>query len=69
MEDHTYSGTELVGTSSDGVSEAVENGMARAQKTLRNLDWFEVTNIRGRIEAGRVAQYQVTMKVGFRIED
>ena len=69
MEDHTYSVTELVGTSSDGVSEAVENGMARAQKTLRNLDWFEVTNIRGRIEAGRVAQYQVTMKVGFRIED
>jgi dodecin len=67
--DSTYSISELVGTSSEGVGEAVRNGVSRAQQTLRNLDWFEVTNIRGRLEDGRVAQYQVTMKVGFRIEE
>ena len=68
MSDATYKVTEVVGTSSESVQKAVRNGIARANKTLRNLDWFEVTDMRGRIADGRIAQYQVTMKVGFRLE-
>ena len=68
MTDRTYRVTEIVGTSPESVQQAIRNGVARADKTLRNLDWFEVTNVRGRIEDGRVAAYQVTLKVGFRLE-
>jgi flavin-binding protein dodecin len=69
MSDHTYRVTEIVGTSPDSVQQAIRNGVARAAKTLRNLDWFEATEIRGRIVDGQIEHFQVTMKVGFRIED
>ncbi|ALV53579.1 dodecin family protein [Streptomyces cellulosae] len=69
MSNHTYRVTEIVGTSPDGVDAAVRNGIERASQTLRNLDWFEVTQVRGQIEEGRVAHYQVGLKVGFRLEE
>jgi hypothetical protein len=69
MSDHTYRVTEIVGTSPDSIQQAIRNGVARASKTLRNLDWFETTEIRGQIIDGDVAHFQVTMKVGFRLED
>lgn len=69
MSDHTYRVTEIVGTSPDGIDAAVSNGIARAATTLRNLDWFEVTEIRGHLADGRIAHTQVTMKVGFRLDD
>lgn len=69
MTDRTYALTEIVGTSSDSVDEAVRNGIARASRTIRHLDWFEVTDIRGHIRDGEVRHFQVTMKVGFRLED
>jgi dodecin len=67
--DHTYKVTEIVGSSSTGVDDAIRSGITRASKTLRNLDWFEVTDIRGAMNEGAIAWYQVTMKVGFRLED
>jgi flavin-binding protein dodecin len=69
MANHTYRVTEIVGTSPDGVDQAIRNGLSRAAETLRNLDWFEVVSQRGEIEDGHVAHFQVTMKVGFRLED
>jgi flavin-binding protein dodecin len=67
--DHTYKISEIVGSSAVGVDDAIKNGIGRAAKTLRNLDWFEVTDIRGAMNEGAIAWYQVTMKVGFRLED
>jgi flavin-binding protein dodecin len=67
--DHTYRITEIVGTSRDGIEPAIANGVSRASKTLRNLDWFEVTEVRGQIRDGEVAYYQVGLKVGFRLEE
>ena len=69
MSNHTYRVTEIVGTSHEGVDDAIRNGIARASQTLRNLDWFEVTQVRGQIENGQVKHYQVTLKIGFRLED
>ncbi|MET7442273.1 dodecin [Streptomyces sp. NPDC004082] len=69
MSNHTYRVTEIVGTSTEGVDQAVRNGIARASQTLRNLDWFEVTQVRGQIENGQIEHYQVGLKVGFRLED
>jgi dodecin len=69
MSDRTYVMNEIVGTSSDSVDDALRNGIARASRTLRNLDWFQVVEVRGAIADGEVAHYQVTMKVGFRLED
>ncbi|WP_326794750.1 dodecin family protein [Streptomyces sp. NBC_01808] len=69
MSDHTYRITEIVGSSHAGVDDAVRNGVARASQTLRNLDWFEVTQVRGQLENGAVAHWQVCLKVGFRLED
>jgi dodecin len=69
MSDHTYRVTEIVGTSPESVHQAIRNGVARAAQTLRNLDWFEATDIRGQIADGEVKHFQVTMKVGFRLED
>ncbi|GAA3030310.1 dodecin [Streptosporangium longisporum] len=69
MTDRTYRVTEVVGTSGDSVEAAVRNGVRRAAQTLRHLDWFEVTEIRGHIEGGEVGHFQVSMKVGFRLED
>jgi dodecin len=67
--DHTYRGIELVGTSETSVSDAIDSAIARAGKTLRNLRWFEVAQVRGHIEEGKVAHYQVTLKVGFTMEE
>jgi len=69
MTDRTYRVTEIVGTSPDGIEQAVRNAVHRAAQTLRHLDWFQVTEIRGQIEDGEVAHYQVGLKVGFRLED
>ncbi|GAA2068934.1 dodecin family protein [Aeromicrobium halocynthiae] len=69
MSNRTYRITEIVGTSPDGVTEAIENGIRRAGKTLRHLDWFEVEGIRGHIVDTDVEHYQVTLKLGFRLED
>ena len=69
MANRTYRVTEIVGTSPDSVQEAIRNGVDRAAKTLRNLDWFEATEIRGQIVDGAVEHFQVTMKVGFRLEE
>ena len=67
--DHTYKITEIVGSSAEGIDDAIKNGIGRAAKTLRNLDWFEVTDIRGYLQDGVVGHVQVTMKLGFRLED
>ena len=69
MTDRTYRVTEIVGTSPESVETAIRNGVRRASQTLRHLDWFEVREVRGQIEDGEVAHFQVTMKVGFRLED
>jgi flavin-binding protein dodecin len=67
--EHTYKISEIVGSSAEGVDDAIRNGIGRAAKTLRNLDWFEVTDIRGAMNGDSIAWYQVTMKVGFRLDD
>jgi dodecin len=69
MSNHTYRVTEIVGSSPSSIDDALRNGLSRASRTLRNLDWFEVRDIRGRLEDGQLAHVQVTMKVGFRLED
>ena len=69
MSDRTYRVTEIVGTSTESLQQAVRNGVARAGQTIRHLDWFEVTEIRGHIVDGEVEHFQVSMKVGFRLED
>lgn len=69
MSNRTYRISEIVGTSPEGVTEAIENGIARAGQTLRHLDWFEVQGIRGQIVDTDVSHYQVTLKIGFRLED
>ena len=69
MSEHTYKVTEIVGSSSEGIDAAIRSGIARASDSLRHLGWFEVTDIRGHLEDGAVAHYQVTMKVGFRLDD
>lgn len=69
MSSRTYRVTEIVGTSPDGIDQAVKNGIGRASKTLRHVDWFEVTQVRGHLVEGEVEHFQVTMKLGFRLED
>ena len=69
MTDHVYKSVEVTGSSTEGVKDAIDRAIAKAAETLRNLDWFEVMDIRGHIEDGRVAHYQVTLKIGFRLED
>ncbi|MER8037681.1 dodecin [Streptomyces hydrogenans] len=69
MSNHTYRVTEIVGTSTEGVDQAIRNGIERASQTLRGLDWFEVTQVRGHLVDGRIEHYQVGLKVGFRLED
>lgn len=69
MSDNVYSVSEIVGTSPDGVEAAVRNALSRARKTLRNLDWFETTEIRGHLgDDGEIKHWQVTLKLGFRME-
>jgi flavin-binding protein dodecin len=67
-EGKVYRVTEVVGTSTDGVKEAVENAVRRANATLRNLDWFEVVEVRGTIREGEVGEFQVAVKIGFKLE-
>ncbi|MFJ2113259.1 MULTISPECIES: dodecin [unclassified Streptomyces] len=69
MSHHTYRVTEIVGTSHEGVDDAIRNGVGRAARTLRGLDWFQVTEVRGHIVDGDIEHYQVGLKVGFRLED
>jgi hypothetical protein len=69
MTDNTYRITEIVGSSPESVQQAIRNGIARASQTIRNLDWFEATEIRGHIADGEIQHFQVTLKVGFRLED
>ena len=65
----TYRVTEIVGTSSVSVDDAMRNGIRRASQTIRHLDWFEVTQVRGAIQDGEIDHIQVGMKLGFRLED
>lgn len=69
MADHVYKTIELVGSSTKGVDEAIRTAITKASETLRNLRWFEVVETRGHIEGGRIAHWQVTLKVGFTLED
>ena len=69
MSNHVYRVTEIVGSSPDSLDAAIRNGATRAAKTLHHLDWFEVTNIRGNFNDENLAYFQVTMKVGFRLDD
>jgi len=64
----TYKKIEIVGTSPESFARAVDSGITKARETLRNLDWFEVTELRGRIDDGKVAEYQVSLKLGMRLE-
>ena len=69
MSDHVYKTIEITGSSTDGVNQAIDRAVVKAAETIRGLDWFEVTSVRGQIENGAVAHYQVTLKLGFRLED
>ena len=66
--DHVYKTTEVTGSSSDGIEAAVRNAVARTAKSVRNLRWFEVTDIRGHVEGDAVAHWQVTVKIGFTLD-
>lgn len=66
--DHVYRKTELVGSSATSLSDAIETAIDRASRTLRHIEWFEVSEIRGQVKDGKVGHYQVVMKVGFRVE-
>ena len=69
MSDNVYSITEIVGTSPESTDAAIRNAVARASQTLRNLDWFEVTEVRGYLEDGAIQHFQVRLKVGFRLDE
>jgi dodecin len=69
MSNRVYRVTEVVGTSSDGIEDAIRNGISRASRTLRHLDWFEMTQVRGQVKDGEVEHFQVGLKLGFRLED
>jgi flavin-binding protein dodecin len=68
MSDHIYRVTEVVGTSPDSVQQAIRNGVGRVAQTVRNVEWFEATEIRGQVSNGEIAHFQVSLKVGFRLE-
>lgn len=67
--EHTYRVTEIVGTSPGGIDAAIRNAVSRATSTLRNVEWFEVSEIRGHVEDGAIGHFQVGLKVGFRLDD
>jgi flavin-binding protein dodecin len=69
MSGHIYRIAEIVGTSPNGVDDAIRNAITRANQTVRHVDWFEMTEVRGHLADGRVADWQVTVKIGFRLED
>lgn len=66
---HTYGISEVVGTSDTSIDDAIRSAIARANRTVRGLDWFEVVNVRGHLEDGVIGHFQVTVKVGFRLEE
>lgn len=68
MEEHVYKIVELVGTSRESVQDAIDNGIRRASETIRHIRWFEVAQVRGHVEDGRVDHYQVALKIGFTLE-
>jgi len=68
MADHVYKSVEVTGTSSSDLEDAIRGAIAKANESLRNLDWFEVVGIRGHVQDGAVAHFQVTLKIGFRLE-
>jgi flavin-binding protein dodecin len=68
VSDHVYKSIEVTGTSSTGVDDAISGAIVKAAETVRNLDWYEVTQIRGHIEDGKPAHVQVTLKIGFRLD-
>jgi flavin-binding protein dodecin len=67
-DDHIYKSVEITGSSTKGVQEAIDNAVAKAAESLRHIEWFEVVSSRGNVEDGRIAHYQVTLKIGFRLE-
>ncbi len=69
MHEHVYKIIELAGSSTDSIEDAVQNAIARASQSLKNLRWFEISETRGQIEDGKVAHYQVVLRVGFSLED
>ena len=69
MSGNVYKKVELVGSSSDGIEDAIRTAIKKADESLRNVDWFEVKEIRGWVKKGEVGHFQVTMNVGFRLED
>jgi flavin-binding protein dodecin len=69
MSDHTYRIIEIVGSSPDSIDAAIRNAISRASETMRELDWFEVQSVRGHLADGAIGHFQVTLKVGFRLED
>ena len=69
MTDHVYKQFELVGSSTKSVEDAVSKAIAKASKTLRNIHWFQITETRGNVDRGKVAHWQVTLKIGFTLED
>ncbi|HWC21674.1 MAG TPA: dodecin [Flexivirga sp.] len=69
MANHAYGLSEIVGTSPEGIESAINNAVSRAGSTVRNLDWFEVQGIRGQLDGDKVVHWQVTVKVGFRIDE
>ena len=69
MSNHVYKSIEITGSSPEGVTQAIDRAVAKASQSLRGIDWFQVTEIRGNIDEGNIAHYQVTLKVGFRLED
>jgi flavin-binding protein dodecin len=69
MPEHVYKKIEIVGSSPNGMEEAVKNALARASKTIRNMRWFEVTETRGYISEGKIEHWQVTLKIGFTLEE
>jgi flavin-binding protein dodecin len=69
MSNRVYRVTEVVGTSPDSIDQAIRNGVERASRTLRHVDWFEMTQVRGQVKDGTVEHFQVALKLGFRLED
>ena len=69
MQDHVYKILELVGSSEKGIEDAVQNALTRAAKTVREMKWFEIVQTRGHVENGKVGHYQVTLRVGFTLEE
>jgi flavin-binding protein dodecin len=69
MSNHTYRIVEIVGSSPDSIDAAIRNAISRASETMRGLDWFDVQSVRGHLCDGAIGHFQVTLKVGFRLED